>query len=72
MECYVIIVNAFQPLTIISKRSILDVAPALDPPLSTPLSNIALLLMPHQDQSDQKGKDSNEPPSKETTSKEPG
>ena len=35
------------------------------------LSNIATLLTPHQDQSDQKGKDSNEPASKETTSIEP-
>ena len=28
-----IIVNGFQPLTIITKRSILDAAAALDPPL---------------------------------------
>ena len=34
MERLVIIVNGFQPLTIITKRSILDVAAALDPPLS--------------------------------------
>ena len=33
MECFVIIVNGFQPLTIITKCSILDVAAALDPPL---------------------------------------
>ena len=33
MECSVIIVNGFQPLTIITKRSILDVAAVLDPPL---------------------------------------
>ena len=33
MECFVIIVNGFQPLTIITKHSILDVAAALDPPL---------------------------------------
>ena len=33
MECFVIIVNGFQPLTIITKRSILDVAADLDPPL---------------------------------------
>ena len=33
MEHFVIIVNGFQPLTIITKRSILDVAAALDPPL---------------------------------------
>ena len=35
------------------------------------LSNIASLLTPHQDQSDQKGKDSNEPASKKTISNEP-
>ena len=29
-----IIVNGFQPLTIITKRSILDVAAVLDPPLN--------------------------------------
>ena len=33
MERLVIIVNVFQPLFIITKRSILDVAAALDPPL---------------------------------------
>ena len=33
MERFVAIVNGFQPLTIITKRSILDVAAALDPPL---------------------------------------
>ena len=33
MERFVIIVNSFQPLTIITKRSILVVAAALDPPL---------------------------------------
>ena len=33
MERFVIIVNGFQPLTIITKRSFLDVAAALDPPL---------------------------------------
>ena len=33
MEGFVIIVNVFQLLTIITKRSILDVAAALDPPL---------------------------------------
>ena len=33
MECFVIIVNSWKPLTIITKRSILDVAAALDPPL---------------------------------------
>ena len=33
MERFVIIINDFQPLTIITKRSILDVAAVLDPPL---------------------------------------
>ena len=33
MERFVIIVNGFQPLTIITKRSILDLAAVLDPPL---------------------------------------
>ena len=35
MERFVGIVNGVQPLTIITKRSILDVAAALDPPLNT-------------------------------------
>ena len=38
MERFVIIVNGLQPLTIITKRSILDVAAALDPPLITVIS----------------------------------
>ena len=33
MERFVIIVNGWKPLTIITKRSIFDVAAALDPPL---------------------------------------
>ena len=33
MELFVIIVNGFQPLTIITKSSILGVAAVLDPPL---------------------------------------
>ena len=33
IECFVLIANGFQPLTIITKHSILDVAAALDPPL---------------------------------------
>ena len=33
MECFVIIVNGWKPLTIITKRSVLDVAAVLDPPL---------------------------------------
>ena len=36
MELFVIIVNGFQPLTIITKCSILDVAAVLDPPLKLP------------------------------------
>ena len=35
MELFVIIVNSFQPLTIITKCSVLDVASVLDPPLLT-------------------------------------
>ena len=34
MELFVIIVSGFQPLTVITKCSILDVAAALDPPLN--------------------------------------
>ena len=34
MERFVIIVSGFQSLTIITKRSILDVSAVLDPPLS--------------------------------------
>ena len=34
MDNFVVIVNGFQPLTINTKRSILDVAAALDPSLS--------------------------------------
>ena len=34
--CFVLIVNGFQPLTIITKRSILDVVAVLDPPPITP------------------------------------
>ena len=33
MERFVIIVDGFKPITIITKRSILDVAATLDPPL---------------------------------------
>ena len=35
MEHFVIIVNGWKSLTIITKRSILDVAAVLDPPLMT-------------------------------------
>ena len=38
MECFVIIVNCFQPLTFFTKHSILVVAAALDPPLMTGIS----------------------------------
>ena len=41
MERFVIIVNGWKPLTIITKRSILDVAAALDPPLcGEPLNEV--------------------------------
>ena len=35
MELFVIIVNGWKPLTVITKSSTLDVATALDPPLVT-------------------------------------
>ena len=35
MECFVVIVNGWKPLTITTKHSILDVAATLDPPLRT-------------------------------------
>ena len=35
IECFVIIVNGWKPLTIITKHSILDISAALDPPLIT-------------------------------------
>ena len=41
MERFVIIVNSFQSLTIITKRSILKVAAALDPPLNTLFTNFS-------------------------------
>ena len=40
MEGLVIIVNGFHPLTIITKRSILDVAAALDSPLNRSVRNL--------------------------------
>ena len=43
MERYVIIVNGLQPLTIIIKRSILDVAAALDQPLVSISTNVFLV-----------------------------
>ena len=39
MKRFVIIVNGFQPLTIIPNGSILDVAAVLDPPLSSILKH---------------------------------
>ena len=46
MEGFVIIVNSFLPLTIIKKRSILDVAAILDPPLCFPVNLSKLLRIP--------------------------
>ena len=40
MERFVIIVNGFQPLTIIIKRSILYVTAVLDPPLKAVVSKV--------------------------------
>ena len=47
MERFVIIVNGWKPLTIIPKRSILDAAAALDPPLfPAAMSSLSLLEAP--------------------------
>ena len=43
MERFVIIVNGFQPLTIITKCSILDDAVVLDPPLGSATMQFSLL-----------------------------
>ena len=43
MERFVITVNGFQPLTIITKCSILDVAAALDPSLTTLMNRRVLM-----------------------------
>ena len=45
MECFVIIVNGFQPLTIITKCSILDVAAVLDLPLILILIFISVFIL---------------------------
>ena len=45
MEYFVIIVNGFQPLTITTKSSILDVAAVLDLPLDSVPQVIACLLI---------------------------
>ena len=42
MERFVIIVNGFQPLTIITKRSMLDVAVVLDPSLVSICKRVSL------------------------------
>ena len=39
IECFMIIINGFLPLTIIRKGSILDVAAGLDPPLITRINS---------------------------------
>ena len=39
MERFVVIVNGWKPLTIITKRSVLDVAAVLEPPLTMPFGN---------------------------------
>ena len=39
MECLVITVNDFRPLTIITKLSILDVVAVLDPPVTIAICN---------------------------------
>ena len=44
MECFVIIVNGWKPLTIITKHSILDVAATLDLPLSSKNTIICLCI----------------------------
>ena len=40
LERFVITVNGWKPLTIIIKRSILDVAVVLDPPLKSPFTTM--------------------------------
>ena len=48
MECFVIIVNGFQPLTIITKHSLLDVTAALYPPLSGNLFSLRFAIISTQ------------------------
>ena len=45
MELFVIIVNGFHPLTIITKCSILDVAAVLDPPLVSVMLRTQLIVL---------------------------
>ena len=48
-EPFVITVNGFQPLTIITKCSILDVAAVLDPPLVTGMTHLGKICeLPNQ------------------------
>ena len=42
IDCVVIIVKGWKPLTIITKRYILDVAAALDPPLNRAIKTILI------------------------------
>ena len=44
VELFVIIVDGFQPLTIITKRSILNVAAVLDPPLLITQIKVEMML----------------------------
>ena len=46
MERFVIVVNGLQPLTIVTKRFILDVATALDPPLEAFDDRVKSITMP--------------------------
>ena len=48
-ELFVITVNGFQPLTIITKYSILDVAAILDPPLQSPLQSSSKIIIWRKD-----------------------
>ena len=46
MERFVIIVSGFKPLTIITKRSILDVAAVLGPPLEAACNAYSMMIVP--------------------------
>ena len=54
MEHFVIIVNGWKPLTIITKSSILDVAVVLDPPLIINLYLLKKIYFPSQNIDKQK------------------
>ena len=47
MERFVTVVNGFQPLTIMTKRFIFDVAAVLDPPLKTVAAEVFLDSVKH-------------------------